>query len=102
MFRASIKDLARPCVGGATARSGTSQIWLNSTDGDHPVQLMNIGWHSGTPRWSPDGRWIAFDAREEDQVPIYSHIYVVDAEGRNLHAITHGDSDNYVPSWSNR
>ena len=22
------------------------------------------------------------------------------SEGRNLHAITHGDSDNYVPSWS--
>jgi Tol biopolymer transport system component len=83
-----------------SARSGTSQIWLNSTDGDHPVQLTNIGWHSGTPRWSPDGRWIAFDARVEDHVPIYSHIYVVDAEGRNLHAITHGDSDNVVPSWS--
>ena len=60
------------------------------------MQLTNIGWHSGTPRWSPDGRWIAFDARVED----HAHIYVVDAEGRNLHAITHGDSDNYVPSWS--
>ncbi|HTF67610.1 MAG TPA: hypothetical protein VK638_33520, partial [Edaphobacter sp.] len=42
------------------------------------------------------GRWIAFDARVED----HAHIYVVDAEGRNLHPITHGDSDNVVPSWS--
>lgn len=64
------------------------------------MQLTNIGWHSGTPRWSPDGRWIAFDARVEDNVHIYSHIYVVDAEGRNLRPITHGDFDNYVPSWS--
>jgi dipeptidyl aminopeptidase/acylaminoacyl peptidase len=60
------------------------------------VQLTNIGGHSGTPRWSPDGRWIAFDSTQSD----HAQIYVVDAEGRNLHPITHGDSDNYVPSWS--
>ncbi len=92
---------AQPSPDGAlltlqSARSGKAQIWLNSTDGDHPVQLTNIGRYSGTPRWSPDGRWIAFDSIQSDHV----HIYVVDAEGRNLHAITHGDSDNYVPSWS--
>jgi Tol biopolymer transport system component/DNA-binding winged helix-turn-helix (wHTH) protein len=97
-----LEDSAQPSPDGTllahqSDRSGTpGQIWLNSTDGDHPVQLTKIGRHSGTPRWSPDGRWIAFDARVED----YAHIYVVDAEGRNLHPITHGDSDNYVPSWS--
>jgi Tol biopolymer transport system component/DNA-binding winged helix-turn-helix (wHTH) protein len=97
-----LEDSAQPSPDGTrlalqSDRSGKpGQIWLNSTDGDHPVQLTNIGRHSGTPRWSPDGRWIAFDARVED----HAHIYVVDAEGRNLHAITHGDSDNYVPSWS--
>jgi Tol biopolymer transport system component/DNA-binding winged helix-turn-helix (wHTH) protein len=97
-----LEDSAQPSPDGTrlalqSDRYGTpGQIWLNSTDGDHPVQLTNIGRHSGTPRWSPDGRWIAFDARVED----HAHIYVVDAEGRNLHAITHGDSDNVVPSWS--
>jgi hypothetical protein len=39
---------------------------------------------------------IAFDTWVEHHV----HIYVVDAEGRNLHLITHGDSDNLVPSLS--
>jgi Tol biopolymer transport system component len=96
-----MEDAAQPSPDGTrlalqSARSGTPQIWLNSTDGDHPVQLTNIGLHSGTPRWSPDGKWIAFDARLED----HAHIYVVDAEGRNLHPITQGDSDNVVPSWS--
>jgi Tol biopolymer transport system component len=100
-----MEDAAQPSPDGTrlalqSARSGARQIWLNSSEGDHPVQLTNIGGHSGTPRWSPDGRWIAFDAHVENHVHIYSHIYVVDAEGRNLHAITHGDSDNYVPSWS--
>jgi Tol biopolymer transport system component/DNA-binding winged helix-turn-helix (wHTH) protein len=97
-----LEDSAQPSPDGTrlalqSDRSGTpGQIWLNSTDGDHPVQLTNIGRHAGTPRWSPDGRWIAFDARVED----HAHIYVVDAEGRNLHPITHGGSDNVVPSWS--
>jgi Tol biopolymer transport system component/DNA-binding winged helix-turn-helix (wHTH) protein len=95
------EDSAQPSPDGTllalqSDRSGTGQIWLDSTDGDHPVQLTNIGVHSGTPRWSPDGRWIAFDTQVEDHV----HIFVVDAEGRNRHPITHGDSDNVVPSWS--
>jgi Tol biopolymer transport system component/DNA-binding winged helix-turn-helix (wHTH) protein len=95
------EDSAQPSPDGTrlalqSGRSGTTgQIWLNSTAGDHPVQLTNIG-HSGSPRWSPDGRWIAFDTHVENHV----HIYVVDVEGRNLHAITHGDSDNVVPAWS--
>jgi Tol biopolymer transport system component len=97
-----LEDSAQPSPDGTrlalqSDRYGKpGQIWLNSTEGDHPVQLTNIGRHSGTPRWSPDGRWIAFDARVED----HAHIYVVDAEGRNLHPITHGDTDNVVPSWS--
>jgi len=96
-----MEDAAQPSPDGTrlalqSERSGTHQIWLNSSEGDHPVQLTTIGQFSGTPRWSPDGRWIAFDARVED----HAHIYVVDAEGRNLHAITQGNSDNVVPSWS--
>ncbi len=77
-------------------RSGTSQIWLSTTEGDHPVQLTDMRGLSGTPRWSPDGRWIAFDSAQPD----HARIYVMDAEGRNLHAIAQGDFDNVVPSWS--
>lgn len=95
-----MEDAAQPSPDGTrlalqSKRSGGAQIWLNSTEGDHPVRLTRIG-RSGSPRWSPDGGWIAFDTHVEDHV----HIFVVDAEGRNLHAITHGDSDNFVPSWS--
>jgi Tol biopolymer transport system component len=95
-----MEDAAQPSPDGTrvalqSERSGVRQIWLNTTEGDHPMQLTNTG-GSGSPRWSPDGRWIAFDTRVEDHV----HICVVDAEGRNLHPITHGDSDNVVPSWS--
>jgi Tol biopolymer transport system component len=96
-----LEDAAQPSPDGTllalqSDRSGTSQIWLNSTDGNHPVQLTDMAGHCGSPRWSPDGGWIAFDVDVEN----HRHILVVDAEGRNLHAITHGDLDHYVPSWS--
>jgi hypothetical protein len=51
---------------------------------------------SGTPRWSPDGKWIAFDHHHET----HSQIYLIDSEGRNLRVVTSGNYENVVPGWS--
>src|ERR1035438_969756 len=42
-------------------------IWLANADGSNLVQLTKgpENYH-GSPRWSPDGNWIAFDARGND------------------------------------
>jgi Tol biopolymer transport system component len=50
----------------------------------------------GTPRWSPNGKWVAFDHHPDR----HSQIYLIDSEGRNLHAVTSGNHVNVVPSWS--
>jgi DNA-binding winged helix-turn-helix (wHTH) protein len=42
-------------------RSGNWQIWVSGSDGSNPMQLT-FGEGSGTPRWSPDGRSIAYDS----------------------------------------
>ena len=47
-------------------------------------------------RWSPDGKWIAFDHHHET----HSQIYLIDSEGRNMHAVTTGNYENAVPGWS--
>ena len=79
-------------------RSGAREIWRSNADGSDPLQLtsFDIHGHLGSPRWSPDGKFVAFDCGEA----AHDQIYLVDSEGRNLHALTSGNYDHVVPSWS--
>jgi Tol biopolymer transport system component/DNA-binding winged helix-turn-helix (wHTH) protein len=78
-------------------RSGANEIWRSNADGSDPLQLTSFNHgHLGTPRWSPDGKFVAFDRNKAS----HGQIYLVDSEGRNLHALTSGNYDNVVPSWS--
>ena len=79
-------------------RSGLLQIWKSGVDGSAPMQMTFLDeGYPGTPRWSPDGKWIVFDYHT---LKHHSQIYMVDSEGRNLHAVTSGDYENSVPSCS--
>ena len=67
-----------------SGRTGLPEIWLSGAAGEGPLQLTSFGRLSGSPHWSRDSRWIAFDTRPHE----YGQIFVIDAEGRNLHAVT--------------
>ncbi len=54
-------------------KDGFYNIWVANSDGSDPVQLTDHrGGQIGTPRWSPDGRWISYGA---------GGLYVVNANG---------------------
>ncbi|MGE5323025.1 MAG: S9 family peptidase [Actinomycetota bacterium] len=38
----------------------TTSIWVVSTKGDQPPRRLTDGQHDSEPRWSPDGKWLAF------------------------------------------
>jgi Tol biopolymer transport system component/DNA-binding winged helix-turn-helix (wHTH) protein len=74
----------------------TMEIWKSRSDGSDPLQLTNFHGHAGTPRWSPDGKSIAFDYRPG----LRSHIYVMDSVGRNQHMVSSDRFEQQAPSWS--
>src|SRR4030081_3789859 len=57
---------------------GTSQIWLSGIDGANPRRLTWTGDRNREPRWSPDGRWIAFVS---DRVKGSSGVFVLPLDG---------------------
>ena len=78
-------------------RSGSREIWAAQIDGSNPVQLTdNPGQSAGDPNWSPDGKFIALDARLDS----FAHIYVINASGGKPRAITSGSYNDVAPSWS--
>ena len=61
------------------------------------MQLTSFnGPFTGTPRWSPDGTQLVFDARPKGQ----ADLYVIDAQGGLPHHLTTTASDDLAASWS--
>lgn len=76
-------------------RSGGLEIWVSNRDGSSPIQLTNL--HGcGTPRWSPDGLWVVFDAGGAAA----QGIYIVSAFGGAPRALLTDGFENSVPNWS--
>lgn len=49
-----------------------TQIWLANTDGSDPVQLTYAEKSSDNPRWSPDGRMLAFTSGRSGKTNLYA------------------------------
>jgi len=78
-------------------RTGAEEIFVSDAAGHNQVQLTHLDRYSGTPRWSPDSKLIAFDS----YLPgARAGIFLVDSDGRNLHPILSTSFDCVVPSWS--
>ncbi len=78
-------------------RSGNQEIWVCDGDGSNLIRLTYFnGPFLGSPRWSHDGRQIAFDCTAQGA----RDIYVVSIEGGSPRRITTEASEEVRPSWS--
>ena len=66
-------------------------------DGSNQMQLTLMRTSAtGTPRWSPDGKQIAFDSTLQG----HSDIFVISASGGTPRRLTSGPYDSETPAWS--
>ena len=73
-----------------------TEIWI-SKDRKKPFQLTNNPeGNSGNPKWSPDGKWIAFTSSRGNK----NQIHVIYTEGGEAFPVTREKNDVRVLEWS--
>jgi Tol biopolymer transport system component/DNA-binding winged helix-turn-helix (wHTH) protein len=103
-WAASSREQSSPDIspdGGKIAfestQSGVREIWVGNADGSNAQQITDFrNPMTGTPRWSSDGKLIAFDSRVGGE----GNLYVVDPNGGVPHKLSIDRRDNEMPSWS--
>ncbi len=75
-------------------------IWIAPFDGSaEPEQFTSGDRRDGLPRWSPDGRWLAFTSnRGEDKTP--ASLYLIPAEGGEARKLTDLKESVESAEWS--
>jgi len=73
-------------------------LWRSRADGSERLQLSNAPMYASMPRWSPDGKWIAFFSTTAGKT---SRVYVVSPEGGGPQELLPKDEGSEAdPSWS--
>ncbi len=72
------------------------KLCLITPDGQKRVQLTTGQGVDDSPSWSPDGRHLVFSSTAGGK----SHIYMINADGKDLERITFSGTHNSAPTWS--
>jgi dipeptidyl aminopeptidase/acylaminoacyl peptidase len=84
-------------------KGGFNQLWLMDKDGDNVRQLtQNFDYDIADPRWSPDGKWIAYSGRagKDEDKQANSDIWVIASDGSNrTFQLTSNGSCDTAPAW---
>ena len=82
-------------VAGETYRR--PDIFVMNADGTGRRRLFDAGYSATGPRWSPDGRSIAFEWFEPRSG---AWIHVMNADGSNVRRLTPAGGGGFAPDWS--
>ena len=74
----------------------TRAIWRMKPDGTDLETLVTDGEPNLHPKFSPDGKWIAFDSKRD----LNSDIYALNLETQELNRLTTHLGDDFYPVWS--
>jgi tricorn protease len=71
-------------------------LWMVNATGGTAYRLTGMEGIEAHPRFSPDGKWIAFSSTQEGN----GNVYVMPATGGEIKQLTFHDSGDVVDSWS--
>jgi Tol biopolymer transport system component len=76
-------------------QSGAPEVWVRP-DGGEPARVTQLSAsYVHTPRWSPDGRRVAFIAARDEQ----TDLWLMNADGSGLTAVTRDGAAKAQPVW---
>lgn len=75
-----------------------AQIWLIESSGGEARPLTRGPRRDGSPRWSPDGRWLAFSSRRGDDEK--EQLYLLPANGGEARSLSSHAGGISSPVWS--
>lgn len=79
--------------------SGSNEIWVANSNGSQPLKVTSFTEGSaGSPAWSPDGRFIAYDRFHPSQG--VTQIFIVPSTGGNPRQFTVDLANHTAPAWS--
>lgn len=61
-----------------------NQVWICNADGSNAVQLTKGEKNSSNPKWSPDGKWIAFTSARDGK----NNLYILPVGGGEAEKVT--------------
>lgn len=83
--------------GKSAVWSAKKKLWLASIDGQHQAkELLSVRGAAVSPRWSPDGKQVAFVSLREG----HSLIGVYDSDGESIRYLAPSVDKDSMPRWS--
>src|SRR4051794_18767591 len=85
------------------ANAYRTAIWVAPLDGSAaPRQFTSGERRDSSPRWSPDGKWLAFTSNRdgEDEKKAKGQLYIAPANGGEARKLTAGDESVESLAWS--
>jgi dipeptidyl aminopeptidase/acylaminoacyl peptidase len=76
-----------------------SDLWMTSWDGKRTVRLTTSKSSEGTPRWSPDGRYLAFLSDRDDPRDV-QQVWLLDRTGGEADRVTNLPGGVSEYAWS--
>ncbi len=81
---------------GQVVFSYAGDLWKTAEDGSHPIRLTAHRARSTNPRFSPDGKWIAFSSSRYGS----TDVFVIPAAGGVAKRLTYHSAGDTVVGWS--